>query len=70
VLDSFSHEQKDGGNKHKKTTKKNEKECNYCKKTGNWFQGHNESECWHKKKDEGEAALRAIKERRECVVKG
>jgi hypothetical protein len=33
-LDSFSHEQKDGCNKRKKTAKKNEKECNYCKKTG------------------------------------
>jgi hypothetical protein len=33
-LDSFSHWQTDGGNKHKKTARKNEKECNYCKKTG------------------------------------
>ena len=69
-LDSFSHEQKDGGNKRKKTAKKNEKECNYCKKTGKWFQGHDESECWHTKKDEAEAELLAIKERRESAVKG
>ena len=60
----------DGGNKRKKTAKKNEKECNYCKKTGKWFQGHNESECLHKKKDEAEAGLLAIKERRERAVKG
>jgi len=26
-LDSFSHEQKDGGNKRKKTATQNEKEC-------------------------------------------
>jgi hypothetical protein len=69
-LDSFSHEQKDGGNKRKKTAKKNEKECNYCKKTGKRFQGHDESECWHKRKDEAETALLAIKERRERAVKG
>jgi hypothetical protein len=49
-LDNFSHGQTDGGNKRKKTAKKNEKECNYCKKTGKWFQGHDESECLHKKK--------------------
>jgi hypothetical protein len=69
-FDSFSHGQTDGGNKRKKTAKKNEKECNYCKKTGKWFQGHDESECWHKKKDEAEAGLLAIKERRERTVKG
>jgi hypothetical protein len=51
-LDSFSHEQKDGGNKRKKPARKNEKECTYCKKAGKWFQGHEESECHHKKKDE------------------
>ncbi len=34
------------------------------------FQGHYESECWHKKKDEAEAELLAIKERSECAVKG
>ena len=39
-LDSFPHGQTDGGNKRKKTAKKNEKECNYCKKTGKRFQGH------------------------------
>jgi hypothetical protein len=69
-LDSFSHGQTDGGNKRKKTSKKNEKECNYCKKTGKWFQGHDESECLHKKKDEAEAGLLAIEERRERAVKG
>jgi hypothetical protein len=69
-LDSFSHGHTDGGNKRKKTAKKNEKECNYCKKTGKWFQGHDESECWRKKKDEAEAALLAIKERRERAIKG
>ena len=58
-FDSFSNEQKDGGNKHKKPVlaRKNEKECTYCKKAGKWFQGHEESECHHKKKDEAEAAL-------------
>ena len=58
-FDSFSNEQKDGGNKRKKPAlaRKNEKECNYCKKAGKWFQGHEESECHHKKKDEAEAAL-------------
>ena len=50
-LDSFSHGQTDGGNKRKKTAKKNEKECIYSKKNGKWFQGHDESECLHKKKD-------------------
>jgi len=60
----------DGGNKRKKTAKKNEKECNYCKKTGKWFQGHDESECLHKKNDEAVAGLLAIKERRERAVKG
>jgi hypothetical protein len=69
-LGSLSHGQTDGGNKRKKTAKKKEKECNYCKKTGKWFQEHDESECWHKKKDEAEAALLAIKERRERAVKG
>ena len=69
-LDSFSHEQKDGGNKRKKPARKNEKECTYCKKAGKWFQGHEESECHHKKKDEAEAALQAIKEKRERTGKG
>jgi hypothetical protein len=69
-LDSFSHEQKDGVNKRQKMAKKNEKECNYCKKTGKRFQGQDESECWHKKKDEAEAALLAIKVRHERAVKG
>jgi hypothetical protein len=41
------------------------KECNYCKKAGKCFQGHNESECWHKQKDDAEAKLQAIKESRE-----
>ena len=49
-FDSFSNEQKDGGNKRKKPARKNGKECNYCKKAGKWFQGHEESECHHKKK--------------------
>jgi hypothetical protein len=52
------------------SAKQNEKECNYCKKTCKWFQGHDESECLHKKKDEAEAGLLAIKERRERAVKG
>ena len=69
-FDSFSSEQKDGSNKCKKTARKNEKECTYCKKAGKWFQGHEESECHHKKKDEAEAALQAIKERRERTGKG
>jgi hypothetical protein len=69
-LDSFSHGQKDGSNKRKKPARKNEKECTYCKKAGKWFQGHEESECHHKKKDEAEAALQAIKERRERAGKG
>jgi len=46
-FDSLLHETKDGGNKRKKMTRKNEKECNYCKKAGKWLQGHDESECWH-----------------------
>jgi hypothetical protein len=68
-FDSFSNEQKDSSNKPKKLTRKNEKECTYCKKAGKWFQGHEESECHHKKKDEAEAALQAIKERRERTGK-
>ena len=69
-FDSFSHGQTDGGNKRKKPARKNEKECTYCKKAGKWFQGHEESECHHKKKDEAEAALQAIKEKRERTGKG
>ena len=69
-FDSFSNEQKDGSNKRQKQARKNEKECTYCKKAGKWFQGHDESECHHKKKDEAEAALQAIKERREYTGKG
>ena len=41
-----------------------------AKKAGKWFQGHDESECHHKKKDEAEAALQAIKEKRERTGKG
>jgi len=69
-FDSFSNEQKDGSNKRKKPARKNEKECTYCKKAGKWFQGHEESECHHKKKDEAEAAHQSIKERRERTGKG
>jgi hypothetical protein len=69
-FDSFSSEQKDSSNKRKKPARKNEKECTYCKKAGKWFQGHEESECHYKKKDEAEAALQAIKERRERIGKG
>ena len=69
-FDSFSNEQKDGSNKRQKKARKNEKECTYCKKAGKWFQGHEESECHHKKKDEAEAALQAIKEKRERTGKG
>jgi len=69
-FDSFSSEQKDGSNKRKKPARKNEKKCNYCKKAGKWFQGHEESECHHKKKDEAEAAFQAIKEGRERTGKG
>jgi hypothetical protein len=69
-FDSFSNEQKDSSNKRKKSARKNEKECNYCKKAGKWFQGHEEFECHHKKKDEAEAALQAIKERRDRTGKG
>ena len=69
-FDSFSNEQKDGSNKRKKPARKNERERTYCKKAGTWFQGHEESECHHKKKDEAEAALQAIKERRERTGKG
>ena len=57
-------------NKRNKPARKNERECTYCKKAGKWFQGHDESECHHKKKDEAEAALQAIKERRERTSKG
>ena len=69
-FDSFSNEQKDSSNKPKKLTRKNEKECTYCKKAGKWFQGHEESKYHHKKKDEAEAALQAIKERRDRTGKG
>jgi hypothetical protein len=69
-FDIFSSEQKDGSNKRKKPARKNEKEYTYCKKAGKWFQGHEESECHHKKKDEAEAALQSIKERRERTGKG
>jgi hypothetical protein len=69
-FDNFSNEQKDGSNERQKQARKNEKECTYCKKAGKWFQGHDESECHHKKKDETEAALQAIKERRERTGKG
>ena len=57
-FDSFSNEQKDGSNKRKKPARKNERECTYCKKAGKWFQGHEESEYHHKKKDEAEAAFK------------
>ena len=66
---SFSSEQKDGNNNRKKQARKNEKECTYCKKAGKWFQGHEESEYHHKKRDEAEASIQAIKERRECTGK-
>ena len=69
-FDSFSNQQKDGSNKRKKPARKNERECTYCKKAGKWFQGHEESEYHHKKKDEAEAALQAIEERRERTGKG
>jgi hypothetical protein len=69
-FDSFSNKQRDGSNKRKKPARKNEKECTYCKKAGKWLQGHEESEYHHKKKDEAEAALQAIKERRERTGKG
>ena len=39
-----------GSNKRKKPARKNERECTYCKKAGKWFQGHEESECHHKKR--------------------
>jgi len=68
-FDTFSNEQKDGSNKRKKPVRKNEKEYTYCKKAGKWFQGHEESECHHKKKDEAETALQAIKERRDRTGK-
>ena len=60
------------GRRQQAHARKNEKECNYCKKAGNgkWFQGHEESECHHKKKDEAEAAFQAIKEGRERTGKG
>ena len=69
-FDNFSNEQKDGINKRKKPARKNETECTYCKKACKWFQGHEASECHHKQKDEAEAALQAIKERRERTGKG
>ena len=64
-FDSLSHEPREG-NKRKKLTRK---ECDYCKKTGKWAQGHDESACLHKqrdeadaKRDEADAKLQAIKE--------
>ena len=56
-------EPNDAGNKRKKPNK-NSKECSYCKANGKWFQGHDEAQCHHKKKDEAEAALKAIAEKR------
>jgi hypothetical protein len=61
-FDSFSHEQEEGGKKSKKTARK---ECNYCKKAGKGFRGHDESVCWHKQKHDEEAKLQAFKESRE-----
>ena len=55
-FDSFSHEPLEG-NKRKKPT-------DYCKKTGKWAQGHDESACLRKQRDEADATLQAIKERR------
>jgi len=59
-FDSLSHEPREG-NKRKKPARK---ECDYCKKTGKWAQGHDESECLHKQRDGADAKLQAIKERR------
>ena len=59
-FDSFSHEPRED-NKRKKRARK---ECDYCKKTGKWAQGHDESECLHKQRDGADAKLQAIKERR------
>ena len=40
------------------------KECDYCKTRGKWFQGHDEAACLHKKRDEADAQLQAIEDKR------
>ena len=51
----------EGGNKRKKPARK---ECDYCKTRGKWFQGHDDAACLHKKRDEADAQLQAIKDKR------
>ena len=59
-MDSFSDELRDGGNKREEPARK---ECDYCNKSCNWAQGHDDSSCLHKQRDDAEAKLQAIKER-------
>ena len=59
-FDSFSHEPREN-NKRKKPAKKY---CDYCKKTGKWAQGHDESVCLHKQRDDAGEKLQTITERR------
>ena len=42
-FDSFSHEPREGNQQNKPARK----ECNYCKNTGKWAEGHDESACLH-----------------------
>ena len=44
---------------------KDKDQCLSARFSSGGFQEHDESECWHKQKDEAEAALQAIKVRRE-----
>jgi hypothetical protein len=69
-FDSFSNEQKEAATSARSRRGRMKKHAPTAKKAGKWFQGHEESECHHEKKDEAEAALQAIKERRERTGKG
>jgi len=59
-FNSFSHEPRED-DKRKKPTRK---ECDYCKRTGKWAQGHDESVCLHKQRDDAGEKLQTITERR------
>jgi len=58
-FDSFSHEPGED-NKRKKPARK---EFDYCKRTDKSAQGHDESVCLQKQRDEADIKLQAIKER-------
>ena len=68
-FESSSHEQTDGGNKRKKRRRKDATTAKR-RRLARGSKGAMKSECWHKQKDEAEAALQAIKERRERAGRG